>query len=258
MERSLSALLPVRNEELTLTATVEEMLDVLSELTPRFEVVVVDDCSYDATIEVADELRTVTPQLQVVRHARPLGRPAAIRTAIAASRGEILFLQDEECALGFAGLSKLWLALTQRDVAVAVSTAGTVADDRSANHTEARRLRGFCMGTHRVFDEIGESIANLECVSYYATLKWGEGAIFEIPTRLPSVGSHRIAHQARRLFHSPSGRAIPHHADGAFNSRSDWQSLPAGLDPAGMPPPAISRPKKPNYLSKLKELSSGK
>ncbi|MGO8751540.1 MAG: glycosyltransferase family 2 protein [Thermoguttaceae bacterium] len=239
MERFLSALLPVRNVESTLAATIGEMLEVLSELTPRFEVVVVDDCSYDATIEVADELLVVTPQLQVVRHAQPLGRPAMVRTAIGASRGEVLFLQDEQCSLGFAGLRKLWLALRQRDLAVAVSALGATPKDQ----VEVPRPAGCCMGTRRVFDEIGESIGDLQCVSYYATLQWGKEAIFEIPNRRPSVGSHhRVADQARRLFHSPSDR----------------ECLPDGLDPAGMPQSIVSRPKRPNYLARLKELSPGK
>ena len=56
MERSLTALLPVRNAEATLLETVAEWLDVLPELTSRLELVIIDDCSSDATIEIADEL----------------------------------------------------------------------------------------------------------------------------------------------------------------------------------------------------------
>ena len=82
MEYSLSALLPVHNAQATLAATVHEFLEILPEVTPRFEVVIADDGSTDATIEVADELATCYPQVSAVRHARRLGRVAAIRTEL--------------------------------------------------------------------------------------------------------------------------------------------------------------------------------
>jgi glycosyltransferase involved in cell wall biosynthesis len=46
------------------------MLDILPELTSRFDLVVIDDCSTDSTIEVADELAAYYVAVQPLAHAK--------------------------------------------------------------------------------------------------------------------------------------------------------------------------------------------
>ena len=95
MERSLTVLLPVQDAQATLTETVEEVLDVAAELTDRFELLIIDDGSADATSEIAHELTRHYPQVRAIRHAMPLGRDAAVRTGLAESQGEVVFVRDK-------------------------------------------------------------------------------------------------------------------------------------------------------------------
>ena len=95
MERSLSVLLPVRNTQSTLAAQVEQILDVLPDMTNRFEVIIIDDGSTDATIEVADELASRYPQVRAIRHGVPKGTDAAVQTGLAESTGEVICLRDD-------------------------------------------------------------------------------------------------------------------------------------------------------------------
>jgi glycosyltransferase involved in cell wall biosynthesis len=95
VQRSLSVLMPVRDAQATLTTSVHEILDVVADSIDRFELLIIDDGSTDATIEVAHELTRHYPQVRVVRHGTPLGREAALRTGLKRSHGEVVVTQDE-------------------------------------------------------------------------------------------------------------------------------------------------------------------
>ncbi len=96
MERSLSVLMPVHNVESTLSQMVLDTLDMVSDHTDQFELVIVDDGSLDATCEVVDELIRSYPQIRSVRHGERQGRDAAIRTGLKHSSGEIILLHEAD------------------------------------------------------------------------------------------------------------------------------------------------------------------
>jgi glycosyltransferase involved in cell wall biosynthesis len=95
VQRSLSVLLPVKDAQATLTASVHEILDVVADSIDRFELLIIDDGSKDATSEVAHELTYHYPQVRVVRHGTSRGREAAIQTGLTRSRGEVVVMRDE-------------------------------------------------------------------------------------------------------------------------------------------------------------------
>jgi cellulose synthase/poly-beta-1,6-N-acetylglucosamine synthase-like glycosyltransferase len=96
VQRSLSVLLPVKDAQSTLNASVHDILDVMSDTIERFEVLIIDDGSIDATSEVAQELTRHYPQVRVVHHGTSLGHEAALRTGIKRSQGEVVVIQDGE------------------------------------------------------------------------------------------------------------------------------------------------------------------
>jgi glycosyltransferase involved in cell wall biosynthesis len=95
----LSIVVPVRNAEAALTGQVERLLEVLPELTPRFEILVIDDGSTDHTADVARELACRYPQLRLVRHTQPRGAAATIHTGLCWAKGQTVFVQDDPAAL---------------------------------------------------------------------------------------------------------------------------------------------------------------
>lgn len=96
MQRSLSVLLPVKDAQATLIDSVHEVLDVVTDSKDPFEVIIIDDGSTDATIEVAHELACHYPQIRVVRHRTSQGREAAIRSGLQRSRGDVVVLRDDD------------------------------------------------------------------------------------------------------------------------------------------------------------------
>ncbi len=114
MDCTLSVLLPVSNAQATLAATVAEVLEVVSELTDRFEVVIVDDGSNDATSEIAHELSRSYPQVRAICHSHPRGQRAAVQSALEHSRGQTILLYDEAGELGLDELMRRWRAADAR------------------------------------------------------------------------------------------------------------------------------------------------
>jgi glycosyltransferase involved in cell wall biosynthesis len=86
----LTLVVPVFDEQ----GTVLEVIDRLHALPFSKQIVVVDDGSTDGT---AARLATVDhPDVQVISHARNLGKGAALRTGFAVARGHIVAVQDAD------------------------------------------------------------------------------------------------------------------------------------------------------------------
>jgi len=94
LNKSLTIVLPVYNEESRLRKNVQELLDLASELTSRFAVLVIDDGSTDATFEVAEELAAIYPQVSVHRHRVRRGLGASIRYAERHVRSDVILIHD--------------------------------------------------------------------------------------------------------------------------------------------------------------------
>ena len=88
----VSVLIPVYNEEDTVAEIVERV-----RATPyRTEIICVNDCSTDGTRDVLNRLLADGKVHRVIHQERNRGKGAAIRTAIAASSGDIVIVQDAD------------------------------------------------------------------------------------------------------------------------------------------------------------------
>lgn len=89
----VSVLVPAYNE----AETIEQVIRQLAALPLQTEIIVVDDGSVDGTAEALERVAQLSiPDLRVIRHKRNLGKSAAVRTALQASRGEVVVIQDAD------------------------------------------------------------------------------------------------------------------------------------------------------------------
>lgn len=88
----LSVVIPAYNEQATLRQVVETVLQLPCVL----EVIVVDDCSQDATPAIVADLSRIHPQVRGIRHERNQGKTAAVKSGITASVGDIVIVQDAD------------------------------------------------------------------------------------------------------------------------------------------------------------------
>ncbi len=92
---SISAFFPAYNDAGTIASVVIATARTLEQMTPEYEIIVVDDGSRDATPEILEELQRFYPdRLRVVRHPANRGYGGALRTGIAAARCEWIFYTD--------------------------------------------------------------------------------------------------------------------------------------------------------------------
>jgi len=85
----LSVLIPVYNEE----PTIDELLSAVLAVDVDKEVIVVDDCSTDGT---AARLAQWADQVTLLCHPVNRGKGAAVRTALDASTGDAVIIQDAD------------------------------------------------------------------------------------------------------------------------------------------------------------------
>jgi glycosyltransferase involved in cell wall biosynthesis len=90
----LSVLVPVYNERQTARVILEQVRAAIPGV--RKEVVVVDDRSTDGTWELLEELKAEGLVDTLLRHEVNRGKGAAIRTALGASTGSVVLVQDAD------------------------------------------------------------------------------------------------------------------------------------------------------------------
>ena len=88
----LSIVVPAYNEEATLGGVLRKLL----RLPNLLEIVVVDDGSRDRTAEIASQLGAQHPEIRLLKQDRNRGKTFAVLTGIAATRGDIVVIQDAD------------------------------------------------------------------------------------------------------------------------------------------------------------------
>jgi glycosyltransferase involved in cell wall biosynthesis len=88
----LSIIVPAYNEE----ATILHVINRLLQLKGVLEIIVVDDCSKDRTNQLVTEFALLHPQVSLLRHQKNSGKTEALKTGFAASRGEVVIVQDAD------------------------------------------------------------------------------------------------------------------------------------------------------------------
>jgi glycosyltransferase involved in cell wall biosynthesis len=88
----LSVLIPVYNER----DTIELILDQVHAVPVRKQIICVNDFSTDGTKEILDRLYAAGRIHRLIHQPRNMGKGAAIRTALAASTGNVVIVQDAD------------------------------------------------------------------------------------------------------------------------------------------------------------------
>ena len=92
---TLSLVVPCYNEDATLAQCVERVLTLQSE-TLKLEIIIVDDCSQDKSLEIARKLEEQHPEIKILHHEINQGKGAALRTGFEHATGDFVGIQDAD------------------------------------------------------------------------------------------------------------------------------------------------------------------
>ncbi len=116
----LSVVVPVFNERDNVTPLINEIIAALRGNAllkgEAFEIVYVDDCSRDDTLDVLKKLKADVPELRVIKHVSQSGQSTAVRTGVKAARGEWIATLDGDGQNDPADIPKL---LAERETSAA-------------------------------------------------------------------------------------------------------------------------------------------
>jgi len=95
---TLSIVIPAYNEAATIHVILDKIKDVVLINDIRKEIIIVDDCSTDATDRAIHSYMAANQTLNIhyVRHDRNMGKGAALHTGIQKATGEFLVIQDAD------------------------------------------------------------------------------------------------------------------------------------------------------------------
>jgi len=109
---SLSIFFPCYNDAGTIASIVMLAYITARTLTDDFEVIVVDDGSTDAGLDILDELERVYPDLKVIRHEKNRGYGGSLKTGFATARKDFVFYTDGDIQYNVEELSDLAKEMT--------------------------------------------------------------------------------------------------------------------------------------------------
>jgi dolichol-phosphate mannosyltransferase len=125
----LSIVIPCYNEEKTLEDCVDRVLAIQDEAL-ELELIIIDDCSKDKSLEVARRLVERVPGLVLLRHEVNKGKGAALRTGIARATGDFVAIQDADLEYNPMDLKKLLIPLRNGDADVVLGSRFLSSDSR--------------------------------------------------------------------------------------------------------------------------------
>jgi glycosyltransferase involved in cell wall biosynthesis len=113
---TVSFLIPAYRDEDTISTVVSEAVALGKKITSKFEVIVINDASPDATGEVLEKLKKQFNQLKVITHQKNAGYGGTIKDLYYAGKNEWLFTVPGDNQIPVSEITKLMPFINKADI----------------------------------------------------------------------------------------------------------------------------------------------
>ncbi len=121
----ISIVLPCYNEEAILAVNIKTVMDYLEEKCTRYrwEILIINDGSKDATGTIADDLATQRSEIRVIHHPTNLNLGNALQTGFRNSKGEIIIVMDIDLSYSVEYIGQMADKLIETSADVVIASA---------------------------------------------------------------------------------------------------------------------------------------
>jgi len=117
----ISAVIPVYNDQEVLHALIKRLKPELAQLSTRFEIILIDDGSRDASWSIIEELCSEHSEITGIKLARNFGQQGAIKAGLDHSSGEYIVILDSDLQDRPEDIEKLINSLEQNNSSMAIA-----------------------------------------------------------------------------------------------------------------------------------------
>ncbi|MBI5045142.1 MAG: glycosyltransferase family 2 protein [Candidatus Levybacteria bacterium] len=133
----LSIIIPVYNEEKTISEVVREVNDVVIPEVKK-EIIIVNDCSTDNTESVLNKIKQASKDLIIINHEKNKGKGAAVRTGFSHATGDYVIIQDADLEYNPQDFKKLIKPIVKGEAQVVYGTRLKKMPDLSGHGTMSK------------------------------------------------------------------------------------------------------------------------
>jgi dolichyl-phosphate beta-glucosyltransferase len=135
----LSIIIPAHNEENRLPDTLAQVVQFLQSQPYSAEVLVVENASRDATLQIAQEFAAKNPLVQAIHLSQP-GKGRAVQVGMLAARGEYRFFADADLSMPISEINRFLPPVVDAPIVIASREApGAIRyDEPSYRHVTGR------------------------------------------------------------------------------------------------------------------------
>lgn len=116
INQSITAFFPCYNDSGTIGSLVILTDSVLQKITEDYEIIVIDDCSKDDSLDVLESLVADYPRLKIVKHGQNQGYGGALQSGFRSASKDWIFYTDGDAQYNVKELSLLVKAMQKGDV----------------------------------------------------------------------------------------------------------------------------------------------